>query len=397
MPDKTAPLKGIRVVEMSHMIMGPSCGMFLGLLGAEVIKVEPPQGDKTRDLTGMGRAFFPTFNRTKRSVVLDLKADAGRAALEKLLETADVFVENFRDESLAKMGLSPDALRERHPELIIASCKGFLHGPYQDRTAMDEVVQMMTGMAYMTGPLGRPLRIGSSTNDIMAGLFGALSVLAALFERQQGEGGGQTIRIGLFENCLLLVAQHMVQYEIEGVEAPPMPNRTFSWPVYDIFETKGERQIFVGSVTEGQWVILCNILGLPEFIEDPNLKTRLQQIEARPRTLPVIAKAIHDHDFDELVKAFEKGGIPFAPIMRPAEMYDDPHVNRPGGLSESAYDEKKSFRCPTLPVEVDGVPLGVTTVDVPNKGADTEAVLSDLGLGAEEIAAARGTHEIKAA
>ncbi|WP_339715510.1 CoA transferase, partial [uncultured Sneathiella sp.] len=159
------PLDGVRVVEMSHMIMGPSCGMFLGFLGAEVIKVEPPEGDKTRHLTGMGRGFFPTFNRGKRSITLDLKSEAGRAALDKLLETADIFVENFRDASLTEMGYSPDKCREKYPSLILASCKGFLHGPYENRTAMDEVVQMMTGMAYMTGPTGRPLRIGSSAND----------------------------------------------------------------------------------------------------------------------------------------------------------------------------------------------------------------------------------------
>jgi crotonobetainyl-CoA:carnitine CoA-transferase CaiB-like acyl-CoA transferase len=235
--------------------------MFLSFLGAEVIKVEPPEGDKTRQLSGMGRGFFPTFNRGKKSVQLDLKTTAGIEALNRLLATADVFVENFRDTSLANMGLDPGSLREKYPRLIVASCKGFLHGPYENRTAMDEVVQMMTGMAHMTGPSGRPLRIGSSANDIMGGLFGALSVLGALLERDKTDAG-HSIRIGLFENCLLLVAQHMVQFDIEGTEAPPMPERVFSWPVYDIFKTREERQIFVGSVTEGQWDKLCPILQL---------------------------------------------------------------------------------------------------------------------------------------
>lgn len=295
MDDAFAPLAGVRVVEMSHMIMGPSCGMFLGFLGAEVIKVEPPEGDKTRSLTGMGRPFFPLFNRGKKSVRLDLKTDAGQAALDRLLGTADVFVENFRDQALARMGAEPADLRARFPRLILASHKGFLSGPYENRTALDEVVQMMTGLAYMTGPTGRPLRVGSSANDIMGGLFGALSVVAALRERDS-TGAGRSIRIGLFENCLLLVAQHMVQYELEGRSPPPMPERDFSWPVYDIFETADGEQIFVGAVSENQWVALCNWLGLDGLLSDPSLQERMDQINARERTIPVFAAALRRYE-----------------------------------------------------------------------------------------------------
>jgi len=383
------PLEGVRVVEMSHMIMGPSCGMFLGFLGAEVIKVEPPEGDKTRHLTGMGRGFFPTFNRGKKSITLDLKSEAGRSALDGLLQTADVFVENFRDESLAKMGFAPDVLRAKYPRLIMASCKGFLHGPYENRTAMDEVVQMMTGMAYMTGPTGRPLRIGSSANDIMGGLFGAFSVLGALLQRGK-DGEGHAIRIGLFENCLLLVAQHMVQFDIEGREAPPMPEREFSWPVYDIFESIEGRQIFIGAVTEGQWDVLCDILGLAELKADPRLQKRMDQIEARDWTIPIVAKAVAGRGFDELIAAFEPAGIPFSPIHRPAEMYDDPHVNRPGGLLTSSLPDGQSYRAPGFPFEVDGaapVPFGL---DIPEIGDDTQSVLATLGLDQAGIAAASG-------
>lgn len=386
------PLDGVRVVEMSHMIMGPSCGLFLGFLGAEVIKVEPPEGDKTRMLTGMGRGFHPTFNRGKKSVTLDLKADAGRAALDRLLATADVFVENFRDASLARMGFSPEALRAKYPSLIVASCKGFLHGPYENRTAMDEVVQMMTGMAYMTGPTGRPLRIGSSANDIMGGLFGAFGVLGALLQRQK-DGEGRAIRVGLFENCLLLVAQHMVQFDIEGVEAPPMPERVFSWPVYDIFTTADDRQIFVGAVTEGQWGKLCDVLDLEALKADPSLQTRMDQIEARDRTLPIFAAAIAARQADGLLAEFEAAGIPFSPIARPAEMYDDPHVNRPGGLMVSSLPDGGRFRAPGLPLEIDGQPVAVERADIAAVGADTADVLSALGLDRDEIAAAAGRAE----
>ena len=384
-----SPLAGIRVVEMTHMIMGPSCGMFLAFLGAEVIKVEPPEGDKTRNLSGMGCAFFPTFNRGKKSVVLDTASAEGRAALDKLIASADVFVENFRDVSLRKLGYDAETLRAKYPKLIVASCKGFLHGPYENRTAMDEVVQMMTGMAYMTGPTGRPLRIGSSANDIMAGLFGAYGVLASLYARRE-TGEGQAVRIGLFENCLLLIAQHMVQFDLEGEEAPPMPERKFSWPVYDIFLTRDGKPLFVGAVTEGQWKALCGVLALGDLIADPRLQNRRDQIAARSWTMPIITKAIAARDAQELMTELERIGIPFSPVARPAEMYDDPHVNRPGGLLASHAPGGRSFRAPGLPFEINGVPVTPGAFDVPAIGADTEDVLRELGLEAPRVTATPG-------
>jgi crotonobetainyl-CoA:carnitine CoA-transferase CaiB-like acyl-CoA transferase len=395
MTEPFKPLEGIRVVEMSHMIMGPSCGMFLGFLGAEVIKVEPPEGDKTRHLSGMGRPMFPLFNRGKKSVQLDLKSESGQAALRKLLATADVFIENFRDQSLARMGADGETLRREFPNLIVASHKGFLRGPYQDRTALDEVVQMMTGLAYMTGPSGRPLRVGSSANDIMGGLFGALSVLAALLERRD-TGKGRNLRIGLFENCLLLVAQHMVQFELEGKSPPPMPERDFSWPIYDIFDTADGGQVFVGAVTEGQWTALCRLLALHDLIDDPRLQTRMHQINARDWTVPIVAQAILGRDAGELEKQFEEIGIPYSPIAKPADMYDDPHVMRPGGLATSHMPDGSTFRAPSLPFEVDGEML-TGGGDLPSIGQDTDAVLAGVGLDASAIEAARGKLKARAA
>ncbi|WP_417680712.1 CaiB/BaiF CoA transferase family protein [Roseibium sp.] len=377
------PLEGLRVVEMSHMVMGPSAGMFLAFLGAEVIKIEPPDGDKTRNLTGMGAGFFPTFNRGKKSVTLDIKDENDLARLHALLKTADVFVENFRDETLAKMGLAPEQLRQKNPRLIVASCKGFLKGPYEHRAAMDEVVQMMTGMAYMTGPLGRPLRIGSSANDIMGGLFAAFGVLAALIARDK-TGDGASIRSGLFENCLLLVAQHMVQYDIEETESPPMPERVFSWPVYDLFPTRDGRQIFVGAATDGQWEKLCKGLGLEHLLDDPRLQSRPDQIAARDWTLPQIAEKVAAHPFAEMVRIMEENDLLFAPVARPAEMYDDPHVNRPGGLFTSHYADKKDFRAPALPVEMNGRPIVSESVDIPSIGENNAEILGALKVEAAE-------------
>lgn len=230
----TLPLAGIRVIELSHMVMGPTCGMILGDLGAEVIKVEPPRGDSTRRLLGTGAGFFRTFNRNKKSVALDLDSEAGLAALKQLVDSADVFVENFKPGRMASLGLDYATLRERNPKLIYVSHKGFLSGPYEHRLALDEVVQMMAGLAYMTGPVGRPLRAGSSVNDIMGGMFGAIGVLAALHERH-ASGRGKEVQSALFENCVLLSAQHMQQFAATGVAPAPMPERISAWAVYDVF------------------------------------------------------------------------------------------------------------------------------------------------------------------
>lgn len=387
MTDTFAPLAGIRVVEMSHMIMGPSCGMFLGYLGAEVIKVEPPQGDKTRSLTGMGRPMFPLFNRGKKSVTIDVKTDAGRAALDKLLSTADVFVENFRDASLVKAGVDAQTLRAKYPKLVFAACKGFLSGPYQNRTALDEVVQMMTGLAYMTGPTGSPLRVGSSANDIMGGLFAAFSVIASLMERKD-TGTGREVRVGLFENCLLLVAQHMVQFELEGKNPPPMPEREFSWPVYDIFKDKNGKQIFVGAVTEGQWASICKLLELDDLLTHPRLQNRMDQINARDWTIPLVAAKIAARTEEELAPKFESVGLPFSPIAKPCDMYDDPHVMREGGMSTSAYEDT-TFRAPALPFEIDGVML-TGGGDVPEIGRDNAEILGALDIDAATLAHVTG-------
>ena len=381
------PLDGIRVIEMSHMVFGPSCGMFLAFSGAEVIKVEPPSGDKTRHLTGMGASFFPTFNRGKKSVVLDLDSGEGREALGKLLVSADVFIENFRRSPLEKLGLSKAELRRTNPGIINVACKGFLHGPYEDRSALDEVVQMMTGLAYMTGPPGRPLRVGSSVNDIMGGLFGAYSIMGALRERTQ-TGKGRDVRVGLFENSLLLVAQHMVQFELLGVEPPPMPDREFSWPVYDIFETADGKSMFVGAVTEGQWDTLCGLLELENLLSDQTLRTRVDQIAARDRTLPEFRKAISLREFTDLQAAFEENGIPFAPVARPAEMYDDPQATS-GRMPVSALPGGSSMRAPGFPVEIDDDRTEAAT-DVPAKGADTAEILASLGYSADFIERATG-------
>jgi crotonobetainyl-CoA:carnitine CoA-transferase CaiB-like acyl-CoA transferase len=384
MTTQNLPLEGVRVVEMTHMVMGPSCGMILAQLGAEVIKVEPPGGDKTRSLGGMGVSFFPLFNRGKRSVVLDLTKPADQETMHRLLETADVFLENFRDGLLDRQGLGADELKRRHPHLIVAGHKGFLSGPYEHRPALDEVVQMMSGLAAMTGTQAKPQRVGSSANDIMGGMFGAIAILAALYQKRGGKAGGADIRIGLFENCLFLVAQHMVEYEMTGNKPRSMPEREHAWPIYDIFDAADGR-IFIGVVTEGHWQAFCKEFGLADLLEDPGLRTTTDRILARGRIIPRVAEAVGRRDIAALSATLDRLNICFSPINRPEDLFDDPHVRREGGLVGAVNADGAPFRAPALPVEWNGEAIG-DGLQVPPLGADTASVLSELEPAAKRAA-----------
>ncbi|WP_166300221.1 CaiB/BaiF CoA transferase family protein [Bradyrhizobium sp. 2S1] len=371
------PLEGVRVVEMTHMVMGPTCGMILAQLGAEVIKVEPPAGDKTRSLGGMGVSFFPLFNRGKRSVVLDFAKPEDRDTMHRLLAGADVFLENFRDGQLDKQGLGAEELRKKYPHLIIAGHKGFLSGPYDHRPALDEVVQMMSGLAAMTGTSDKPQRVGSSANDIMGGMFGVISILAALYQKRGGNRNGADIRIGLFENCLFLVAQHMVEYEMTGRKPRSMPEREHAWPIYDIFDAAGGDRIFIGVVTEGHWQSFCREFGLTEFADDPTLRSTTDRIMARDRIIPRVAEVIKGWNVADLSARLDGLNICFSPINRPEDLLQDPHVLRPGGLVNNLNADGKPFRVPALPVEWNGSNIG-EGLRVPVLGADTDAVRAEL-------------------
>jgi crotonobetainyl-CoA:carnitine CoA-transferase CaiB-like acyl-CoA transferase len=379
MSTQDLPLTGVRVVEMTHMVMGPTCGMVLAQLGAEVIKVEPPSGDKTRSLGGMGTSFFPLFNRGKRSIVLDFARPEDRETMDRLLASADVFLENFRDGQLEKQGLGAEELRRKYPDLIICGHKGFLSGPYEHRPALDEVVQMMSGLAAMTGTVAKPQRVGSSANDIMGGMFGAISILAALYQKRgtKAAQNGADIRIGLFENCLFLVAQHMVEYEMTGNKPRSMPEREHAWPIYDIFETKGGERIFIGVVTEGHWQSFCREFGMAEFLDDPTLRTTTDRILARSRIIPRAAEVIKGWNAAELSARLDRLNICFSPINRPEDLFNDPHVQRPGGLVNNFNANGAPFRVPALPIEWNGANIG-EGLKVPALGADTADVRAEL-------------------
>lgn len=378
------PLDGVRVVEFVHMVMGPTCGLVLADLGADVIKVEPVDGDKTRRLTGAGAGFFLTFNRNKRSLAVDIKSPEGREIVDTLIATADVVTENFRPGAMRDLGLDYTSLSKQHPGLIYCSMKGFLDGPYAQRAALDEVVQMMGGLAYMTGPPGRPLRAGSSVNDIMGGMFGAIGILAALRDRDR-TGRGTEVKSALFENNVLLVAQHMTQYAVTGTPADPMPQRLSAWGIYDVFDTCDGDKLFLGVVTNGQWSSFCKAFGRSDLHADPALDTNPKRVAGRERLIPEVQAIVRQHDKRDLMALCERIGLPFAPITRPEELYDDPHVNAGGAMVEvSNPANKATVGVPTLPLEIGGKRLGLRR-DVPRIGQGALELLEELGVDAGQV------------
>jgi len=382
------PLSGVRVAEFTHMVMGPTCGLILADLGADVIKIEPPGGDKTRRLLGSGAGYFPMYNRNKRSVCLDMKSQAGKAAALKIVDGADVLIENFRPGAMARLGFDYESLAERNPGLIYCSEKGFLDGPYAHRTALDEVAQMMGGLAYMTGPPGRPLRAGASVIDVQGGLFGALGVLAALQQRHLS-GRGQQVVSSLFENSTFLVGQHMAQYAVTGQPAAPMPARISAWAVYEVFETADDEQVFVGVVSDTQWHLFCDAFELTDFAQDPGLLANSDRVRQRDRIIPVIQATFRSYSKSELMQKLERTGLPFAPITRPEDLFDDPHLQASEGLVELTLTDGPAAggkaRLPALPLAMAGRRFGCRR-DLPQAGQHTREVLIEAGYSESEVA-----------
>jgi crotonobetainyl-CoA:carnitine CoA-transferase CaiB-like acyl-CoA transferase len=381
------PYEGIRVIEFTHMVMGPTCGMVLADLGAEVIKVEPIACDKTRRLIGAGAGFFPLFNRNKKSIALDLQQAEGREAALRLIATADIVSENFKAGTMAKLGLDYAALSKLNERLVYVSHKGFLPGPYDHRTALDEVVQMMGGLAYMTGRPGDPLRAGTSVNDIMGGMFGAIGAMAALAAREK-TGKGQEVQSALFENNVFLVAQHMMQFAVTGQPAAPMPGRISAWAVYDVFTVKDGEQIFLAAVSDSQWTVFCDAFGFGDLKADPRLKTNNDRVQARDWMMPALRSRLADRGAAELARIFEDNGLPFAPITKPEALFDDPHLNATGALAPLTLPDGRETKVPLLPLTLGAQRPGVR-LQPPLLGQHTSELLREVGYGAAQIESMR--------
>lgn len=375
------PLAGIKVVEFTHMVMGPAVGHILASLGAEVIRVEPIGGDQTRRLLGSGAGYFPMYNRHKQSICLDLKSRDGLSVARRLAEQADVLVENFRPGALDRLGLGYEALSEANPRLIYCSEKGFLPGPYEARTALDEVAQMMGGLAYMTGPPGRPLRAGASVIDVTGGMFGVIAILSALEERHR-TGKGQMVIASLFETTVYLVGQHMAQFAVTGKPAAPMPARISAWAIYDVFETKDD-PVFIGVVSDPLWEKFCKLFNLDALWADESLRANNQRVLARDRIMPEIRALVSCFTRSELIAKLEGTGLPFAPISKPEELFDDPHLAASQGMEPVTLPDGSETFLPTLPITFSGQ-RAAAAATLPEPGADSRHVLLQLGYSAED-------------
>jgi crotonobetainyl-CoA:carnitine CoA-transferase CaiB-like acyl-CoA transferase len=377
------PLAGIRVLELGHTVMGPSCSLVLADLGADVIKVEPPEGDRTRANVGFGSALFPVFNRNKRSLCIDLKSDAGKAAFHRIVETADALLENFAPGAMERLGLGYEALSARHPRLVYCSLKGFLAGPYEKRAALDEIVQYMGGLAYMTGPSGMPLRAGASVVDIMGGMFGAVGILAALRERER-TGRGQLVESSLFESTAFLVAQHMGQQALTGKAPPPMPEKASSWAVYDPFKTSDGRTVFVGITSDNHWRAFCAGFDVEHLLGDPDLKTNPQRAQQRAKIMPVVTAKFALETRASLCAKLEKLNIPFGPLATPGDLFEDRHLNEGGRMLDLVLPTGKQTKLPGIPLDMDGRKPAIR-MQPPAMGAHTREVLEESGFAPDEI------------
>ncbi len=377
------------MVEFTHMVMGPTCGMVLADLGAEVIKVEPVEGDRTRYLLGAGAGFFPMFNRNKKSIALDLRQPQGLEAAIRLASTADVVAQNFKPGVMTKYGLDYAALSKLNERLIYVNHTGFLPGPYEHRTALDEVVQMMGGLAYMTGRPGDPLRAGTSVNDIMGGMFGAIGAMAALMQRAQ-TGKGQEIDSALFENNVFLVGQHMMQYAVTGEAAEPMPNRISAWSVYDVFTVQDGEQIFLAAVSDAQWRTMCQAFGWADLLANPRYTTNNERVRERPALLADLRARLIRMDVAQVAKIFEDNALPYAPISKPEQLLDDPHLQASGGLAEVTLTDGEragqTAQTALLPLRMAGERLTVRK-NPPRLGEHTAQLLASLGYDAAQISA----------
>jgi crotonobetainyl-CoA:carnitine CoA-transferase CaiB-like acyl-CoA transferase len=381
---KDLPYAGLRVIEFTHMVMGPTCGMVLADLGAEVIKVEPLAGDNTRRLLGSGAGFFPLFNRNKKSIALDLQTPQGLELALRLIATADIVSENFKPGTMQKLGLDYASLSKLNERLIYVSHKGFLPGPYDHRTALDEVVQMMGGLAYMTGRPGDPLRAGASVNDIMGGMFGAIGAMAALAAREK-TGKGQEVQAALFENNVFLVAQHMMQFAVTGQPAAPMPVRISAWGIYDVFTVRDGDQIFLAVVSDTQWLLFCDAFGFADLRADARLASNNDRVRARDWLMPLLRERLAQRGAAELSTLFEKNGLPFAPITRPEELFADPHLQQTGGLAPIKLPDGRETQVPLLPLTLGGERPGVR-LNPPAPGEHSRVLLASLGYSDAEVA-----------
>lgn len=377
-------MNGIRVLEWGHTIMGPVCGMVLADMGAEVVKIErAPHGDDTRRLTGAASVYFPLFNRNKKSIALDLKRAEGKAVLRRLIASADVFIENFGPDADERLGFGHEACARINPRLVYCNLKGFMPGPYWSRTSLDYLAQIMGGLAFMTGRRDDPLRAGASITDIMSGVFGALGIVTSLYEREK-TGKGRRVISALYETVVFMVAQHMAWAAVSKQPSVPMSDVAPAWSVYDLFDSADGGKVFIGLTSDAQFHRFCDVFGLPELKDDPDLKTNNDRVACRSRLIPRVRETLAAMTKADIIAKSLEARISFAPLTRPDELLDDPHLNESGGLVRTTFPDGTSVGTPKIPLRIGDHEFN-RAADPPAVGQAGRRILLDIGYGQVEI------------
>jgi crotonobetainyl-CoA:carnitine CoA-transferase CaiB-like acyl-CoA transferase len=383
------PLAGLKVLDFGHTIMGPCAGVLFADLGADVVKIEPVDGDPTRRLPGFAAGFFATYNRNKRSIAVDLKRPEGQAVVHRLVKDTDVVLENFGPGTIERLKCSWEDLRPINPRLVYLSMKGFLKGPYENRGALDEVVQMQSGLAYMTGPPGRPLRAGAPVIDILGGVFGVVATLSALRERDR-TGRGQKVASSLFESATFMLGAVMVGSAVTGGPLPPMPARKNAWGVYDVFTAKDGGQAFIGCTSDNHWQRFCDEFEFQEWLTDERLSNNAKRCDAREWMLPKLEERLKLLSLEDILERCDAAKVPYARVGRPDELSSDPHLLANGGLIDTAVSGMGGgplVGIPALPVEFgDGRDRLGLERQPPRIGEHTHEILQDAEFSAADIA-----------
>jgi crotonobetainyl-CoA:carnitine CoA-transferase CaiB-like acyl-CoA transferase len=359
--------------------------MLLADLGADVVRVERPDSGDTFRSTN--EAMFAYLNRNKRAVAIDLKTPAGKSVYEKLVVSADVVIDNFAPGVVERLGIAYSDLFEINPRIIYLSLKGFLPGPYGSRPLLDELAQMMGGLAFMTGPPGRPLRAGAAIVDMGGAAYGVIGVLAALVQRGV-TGVGQDVKVGLFESVVYWNGQHMADAAATGLASVPFPERAqvdrMTWGVYDLFTTSDERKIFVGVTSDAHWSRFCQSLAFDDLAEDPRLSTNALRSASRDWLIPLLQDRLRDQTALELLTMLGEAEVPFAPVSRPDELGDNPHLNLSGQLLDIVLPHGGHAKLPKPPFTSDKYEFSVDR-SAPGLGEHTREVLLEAGISEKEI------------
>lgn len=387
----SSPLSGLRVVELARILAGPWMGQILADLGADVVKVESPEGDDTRrwgppfvrgpDGESLDAAYFHACNRGKRSIVADFGTEEGRRIVRRLAERSDVLIENFKVGGLARFGLDYPSLAKLNPRLIYCSVTGFGQtGPYAHRAGYDFMIQGMSGIMDLTGePDGAPQKMGVAFADIFTGTYGAVAVLAALMQRAQ-TGVGQHIDMSLLDTMVGVLANQGLNYLVSGKAPRRLGNAHPNIVPYQVFAVRaGHVIIAVGN--DAQFARLCDYLGRPELAGDPQFATNAARIEHREALIRILAERLSRLTREEVLGAMEERGIPAGPINSVADALSDPQVLHRGMCAPLQAPWVANGTVPSIrtPIQFSGAQLNVGRPS-PRLGAHTEEILAEIGL-----------------